>query len=133
MAFQIEQQVLWFDVPMRHTLPMEVRHTREDLLEAALDFARAHPALLDRGVQVSAGAELHDLAPVLRLVLHEVDGLNDVNVVQRARDAELGGELLHVLLLRLVLATLTELLQNRSHHRLVRCTHILLEDICDKP
>jgi hypothetical protein len=112
---------------------MEVRHTREDLLEAALDFARAHPALLDRGVQVSAGAELHDLAPVLRLVLHEVDGLNDVDMVQRTRDAELGGELLHVLLLRLVLATLTELLQSRSRHRSVTCTHMLLEGICDKP
>lgn len=99
---------------MGDALPVQVGYPGEDLLEAALDLARAHAAFLNRRVQVAAGTELHHLTPVLRLVLDEVDGLDDVDVVQGGRDAELGGELLDVFLLRLVLAPLAEFLQSRS-------------------
>jgi hypothetical protein len=47
---------------------------------------------------------------VVRLVLDEIDGLDDVLVVERRRDAELGRELLDIFLLRLVLTTLAEFL-----------------------
>jgi hypothetical protein len=45
------------------------------------------------------------------LILDEVDGLDDVGVMERRGDAELRGELLDVFALRLVLATLAELLR----------------------
>ena len=96
---------------MGHALAMEVGYPRQDLLETTLDLARGHPAALDGRIQVASRTELHDLAPVLVLVLDEVDRLDDVHVMQRGRYAELRRELLDVLLLRLVLSSLTELLQ----------------------
>jgi hypothetical protein len=47
---------------------------------------------------------------MLRLVLHEVHRLDDVDVVECRADAELGGQLFDVVLLRLVLPPLAELL-----------------------
>ena len=44
------------------------------------------------------------------LVLHQVDGLHDVDVMERRRDTELGSELLDILLLCLVLPPFPELL-----------------------
>lgn len=66
--------------------------------------------LLNRRIQIAPGTKLHDLAPVLVLVLDEIDGLHNVRVVQRRADAELGRELLDVLLLRLGFAAFAELL-----------------------
>ena len=96
---------------MRNTLAVQVGDTSQDLLEAALDLGRGHAPALDGSIEVAAGTELHDFAPVLVLVLHKVDRLHNVDVVQRRRYAELRRELLDVLLLRLVLSSLTELLQ----------------------
>lgn len=110
MAVHVKEQILRFYVTMGHALSMEIGDTGKDLLEATLDFAGGHAAALDSRVQVAAGAELHNLAPMLVLVLDEVDGLDDVHVMQRRRYAELGRELLDVLLLRLVLSPLPELL-----------------------
>jgi hypothetical protein len=66
---------------MRNTLTMKVRNAGEHLLEAALDLAGTHPTLLDRSIEITTRAELHDFTPVLRLVLDEVDRLDDVDVV----------------------------------------------------
>lgn len=44
------------------------------------------------------------------LILNEVDGFDDIGVVERGADAELGSKLFDVLLLRLVLAALAEFL-----------------------
>ena len=111
MALHVEEQVLRLNVTVGYTLTMKVGDAGQDLLEAAFDLARRHATTFDSRVQVAAWAELHDLAPVLVLVLDEVDGLDDVHVMQRRRYAELGRELLDVLLLRLVLSPLPELLK----------------------
>ena len=112
MALHVEEEVLRLDVTMGNTLTVKIRNTGEDLLEAALDLARRHPTALYRRIQVTAWAELHDLAPVLGLVLNEVDSLDDVDVMRRRRYTELCRKLLDVLLLRLVLSPLPELLQS---------------------
>ena len=116
MTLHVEEQVLRFYVTMGHALAMEVGDPRQDLLETALDLARGHPAALDGRIQVTTGAELHDLAPMLVLILDEVDGLDDIHVVQRRRYAELGREFLDILLLCLVLSPLAELLQHKTTH-----------------
>lgn len=51
---------------------------------------------------------------MLALILHKVDGLNDIRVVERRRYAKLGCEFLDILLLRLVLAAFAEFLKTRS-------------------
>jgi hypothetical protein len=66
---------------------------------------------LDSRIEITTWAEFHDLAPVLILVLNKIDGLDNVNVMQGRRYTKFGGELLHIFLLRLVLAPLSELLQ----------------------
>lgn len=83
MALRVEEQILRLDVTMGNTLAVKIVHAGQDLLEAALDLARRHAPSLDRCVEVSAWAELHDFAPVLILVLDEIDGLDDVDVMQR--------------------------------------------------
>jgi hypothetical protein len=59
---------------------MEVRNSVQDLLEATFDFARRHRRPLDRGVEVTTGAEFHDLEPLL-ILLDKIYGLNDVDVI----------------------------------------------------
>jgi hypothetical protein len=106
----IEEYILRFEVAVSNTLRMEVGNSLQDLLEATLDFARRHTPFLDRGVEVTTGAEFHDLAPVLVLVLNEIYGLNDVDVMEGGRYTKFGGKFLHVFLFRLVLPSLSELL-----------------------
>jgi hypothetical protein len=47
MTLCIKEQVLGFNVTMRHSLTMKVRHARQDLLKATLDFAWGHAAPFD--------------------------------------------------------------------------------------
>lgn len=82
MALGVEEQVLGFEIAVGHALAVQVRHASEDLLEAALDLAGRHAASLDRRVEVSSRTELHDFAPMLGLVLDEIDRLDDVDMVQ---------------------------------------------------
>jgi hypothetical protein len=89
MAFGIEEEVLRLEIAMRDALAVQVRDAAEDLLEAAFDFTGRHPALLDRGIEVSTRAELHHLTPMLVFILHEINRLDNVDVVQRRRNAEL--------------------------------------------
>ncbi len=110
MALHVKVQILGLDIPVRDTLRVEVLDTAQDLAKTALDLLAGHAALLDGRIQIASSAVLHDLAPVMLLVLHQVDRLDDVDVMQGGGDAELGGELLDVLLFRLVLASLAELL-----------------------
>ena len=81
MTLVIEKYVLRFEVAVSDPLGMEVGNSVQDLLEATFNFARRHTAFLDRGVEVTTGAEFHDLTPVLILVLDEIYGLNDVDVM----------------------------------------------------
>lgn len=67
---------------------------------------------LDRGVEVAARTEFHDFAPVHAFVLNEIDGLDDVGMVQGGGDAKLCGQLLDVFLFALVFATFAEFLAN---------------------
>jgi hypothetical protein len=77
----IEEYILRFEVAVGNPLSMEVGNSIQDLLEATFDFARRHTPFLDRGIEVTTGAEFHNLAPVLILILHEIYGLNDVDVM----------------------------------------------------
>ena len=67
---------------MGNTLRVEVRNTMQYLAEATLDFARRHLPFLDRGIEITTWTELHDLAPVLIVVLYKIDGLDNVDMVQ---------------------------------------------------
>ena len=134
VAFGVEEQVLGLDVAVCDAHRVQVGDAGEDLFEVAVDLGGSEVALLDDGVQVAARAVLHDLAPVLLLVLDQVNRLDDVvaeggrggdhvsdarsdgrrkserdALVQGRRDAELARELLDILLLGLVLAALAEL------------------------
>lgn len=84
------------------------------LLERALDFTGAHTAPLDGSVKISTRTVFHDFTPLLVFILNEVDGFDDIGVVERGADAELGSQLFDVLLLRLVLAALAEFLVDGS-------------------
>lgn len=99
MPLSVEKEIFWLDIPMGDTLGMQVPDTVEYLLEATLDFAGTHATFLDSSVEVTARTKLHDLAPFLVLILHQVDGLDDVDVMQCRGDAEFRGELLDVFLL----------------------------------
>lgn len=111
MTLRIKEQVLWLDVTVGHTLTVQILDATEDLLEAALNLTRRHVALLDGGIKISTGTELHDFAPVLLLILDEVDGLDDVDVVESGRDAKLGGQFLDVFLFCFVFSSFPELLR----------------------
>lgn len=89
---------------------MEVLDTLKNLFETTLDLARAHAAASDGSVEITTRTVLHDLAPVLVLILDEVDGLDDVRVVEGRGDAEFSSEFLDILFLCLVLAAFAELL-----------------------
>jgi hypothetical protein len=108
----IEEYILRFEVAVGNTLRMEVGNSLQNLLEATLDFARRHTPFLDRGVEVTTGTEFHDLAPVLVLILNEIYRLNDVDVMEGGRYTKFGGKFLHVFLFRLVLSSLSELLDS---------------------
>jgi hypothetical protein len=79
--------------------------------EADEKILTSYSPFLDGGVQITAWAELHDLTPMLVLVLDKVNGLDNVRVMQRRRDAELGGELLNILFFRLIFAAFAEFLK----------------------
>lgn len=111
MPLRIEEQVLRFYIPMRHALAMEVGHAAKYLLKTALDFAGRHPPFLDRSIQIASWTKFHHFAPMLVLILHEIDGLNNVGMVEGGGDAEFGGELLDIFFFCFVLSSLAELLR----------------------
>ena len=110
VALAVKEQILGLDIAVCDTLAVKVGDATQNLLEATFDFHGRHPSFLDGGVQIPSGTKLHDLAPMQILVLHQVDGLHDVDVMERRRDTELGSELLDILLLCLVLPPFPELL-----------------------
>lgn len=110
MTLRVEEQILRLDVTMGDTLAVEVVDASEDLLEAAFDLRWRHAAAFDRSIEITARAELHNFTPVQLLVLDEINRLDDVDVMKGRRNAELGSELLDVLLLRLVLPSFPEFL-----------------------
>ena len=71
--------------------------------------------LLDRPVQIAPGAELHDLSPVVVLVLDEIDGLDD--------KSELAHRIMLVNLLRLLGAVKTK---KASRNFVTRPTQVIL-------
>jgi hypothetical protein len=71
---------------------------------------KIYSPFLDRSIQVPTRAKFHDLTPMLCLVLHEINSLDDVWMVQRRGDTEFCSEFLDVFFLRLVLATFPEFL-----------------------
>lgn len=114
---------------MSDTHRVEIGDAVHGLLEAAFNLRLAHVSALYSRVEVTTGAELHHFAPVPVLVLHQVDRLDDVDVVEGGGDAELRSELLDVLLFRFVLATFSEFLKIANevrrvaeNRRLVRCS-----------
>lgn len=108
---RIKKQVFGFDVPVSHSLFVKIINAAEDLLEAAFHFTRRHASFLDGSIQVTSGTIFHNLAPVLILILHQIHSLDYVHMVQSGRNAEFGCELLDILFLGLVLATLAKFLR----------------------
>lgn len=82
MTLVIEEYILRFEVAVGNTLRMEVGNSLQDLFEATLGFAWRHTPFFDCGVEVATGAEFHDLTPVLVLILNEIYGLNDVDMME---------------------------------------------------
>jgi len=120
MTASVEVQILRFDIAMGNALRVKVCDASEELLEAALDLARAHLALLDGGVEIPTRTVLHHFAPMMLLVLDEVDRLDNVGMVQGRGDTKLGRELFDVFLFCLVLSPLSEFLlagERRDRHR----------------
>ena len=114
VALFVEKEVLGLDVSMGDALRVEVLDTLENLFETTLYLTGTHATTSDRRVEITAGTVLHDLAPVLVLILDKINGLDDVWVVEGRRDAEFGSELLDILFLCLVLTTFTELLEGNE-------------------
>jgi hypothetical protein len=83
VPLRIEEEVLRLDVAVSNTHAVEVSDTGEDLLEVRVDLGGSEVAFLDRRVKVAAGTILHHFAPMLLLVLNEVDGLDDVVALTR--------------------------------------------------
>jgi hypothetical protein len=110
MTASVKVQILRFDIAMGNALRVKVCDASEELLEAALDLTRAHLALLDGGVEIPTGAVLHHFAPMMLLILDEVDRLDNVGMVQGRRDTKLGRELFDVFLFCFVLSPLSEFL-----------------------
>jgi hypothetical protein len=42
VTFSIEEQILWFDIPVSDTLAMKIGDSKEYLFEAAFDLTRTH-------------------------------------------------------------------------------------------
>lgn len=89
MPSGVEEYVLRLDVTVGNALRVEVGDAGEHLYKAALDLCWGHGALLDGSIEIAAGTILHDLAPIVIFVLNEVDGLDDIGMVQGGGDAEL--------------------------------------------
>lgn len=95
-----DNDVVELQVPMREAHTMQVGDTIEDLQEAASNLLPRHPASHDNGKEVK-GRILHDFEPAA-LFLQDVQGLNDVAVVESGSNAELGRHLFVVLPFRLI-------------------------------
>jgi hypothetical protein len=108
----VKINVLWLYVTVGDALRMEVINSGNELPEAAFDLACGHAAFLDRCIEVTAGAILHNFAPALLIVLDKIDCLHNVDVMQSRGYTKLGCEFLDILLFCLVLAPLAELLDN---------------------
>lgn len=118
MTLRIKEEVLRLDVTMCDTLVVEVLNPSENLPETTFHLRWGHATSLDRSIEITARAELHDFAPMQSLVLNEVHGLDDVDVMERRRDAELRRELLDVFFLSLIFPPFPELLQSQLRQRL---------------
>jgi hypothetical protein len=95
---------------MGDALGVKICDPSKKLFETAFDLAGAHLTPFDRAIEIPTRTILHDLAPMMLLVLDQVDCLNNVGVVQCRGDTELGSEFLHVFLFCLVLPPLAEFL-----------------------
>jgi hypothetical protein len=93
---------------------VEVAQASKELLEAALDLGGAHTTFPNGSIQVSTRAKLHDLAPGMVLILHEIDRLDDIEMMEGRGDAKLRSKLLDVFLFGFILSTLPELLENKG-------------------
>lgn len=99
MTFGIEEQIFRFNIPVSDTLTMEIGDSMKYLLETALGLAGAHASvkgisrrsmkmkkmhspLLDCSVQISSWTKLHDFTPMLILILDQINGLDDIGMMQ---------------------------------------------------
>ena len=114
LAPGIKEQIFGLDIPMGDSLSVEVAQSGEELLEATFDLGSAHTTLANGGVQISTRAKFHDLAPGMILVLHKIDRLDDIRVMEGRRNAKLRGKLLNVLLFGFILSALPELLKDKG-------------------
>lgn len=92
-----EKDVLRLDVPVRNAHLVHVLHAADYLREKTVGFALGQLACAkNQGVQVPTGHVLHDLAVDAFGVLEQVEGRDEVGVVEGVGDAELGGDAFEV-------------------------------------
>ena len=99
---------------MGNTLRMQIIDPRNQLSETAFYLTGRHASLLDCRIEIASGAVLHDFTPAELIILNEIYGFHDVDVVQGRRYAKLRCQLLDVFLFSLVFPPLTEFLLQRK-------------------
>ena len=99
---------------MSDALGVKICNAIEELLEAAFNLTSAHLTLFDGPIEIPTRAIFHNFTPMMLFVLDKVNRLDDVDVVQRRGNTELGSEFLHVLLFCLVLPPLAEFLLDQG-------------------
>lgn len=110
-AVLVDNNVIKFEISVSQAHAVQVGDTTQDLKGAAGDFISRHLARHDNGEQVK-GTVLHDFEPAA-LFVNDVNGLNDVSVVQGGAYAELSRDLFVVVPLALVGMSGTELLDSK--------------------
>lgn len=109
MAPVRKKQVLQLDVTVCNPIPMQVRHSLEQLFEEAELIFNFKIILFHQGEQVPVPAVLHDMVPAAS-VGAETHGFHNIRMVCTVGNAELGLDFLLVLFLVLALDALSELL-----------------------
>lgn len=66
---------------MRNTLTMDIVDSTQDLLETAFNLTGTHATLFYRRIEITTGTKLHNLTPLLILILDEIHRFDDVDMM----------------------------------------------------
>lgn len=78
VTFRIDQEILWFDIPVSYSHRVQVRDTGNDLFEVRVDLHWFEITFLDRSVKISSRTIFHNFAPMLLFVLNKIDSFDNV-------------------------------------------------------
>jgi hypothetical protein len=89
---------------------MEVPDAGKNLFEGAFYLCGGHSTFADGCIEVTSRAEFHHFTPSAILVLHEIDGFDNVGMPKGRRNTEFGRELLDIITFRFLSTPWSELL-----------------------